>query len=228
MSGYTVTSASQPNGLKNSNPGVSGEERAREVIRCRTCNLVQFRTASDLCRRCDQPLTAPPQPEVPPAPQPTEQVIVKRPVVSSFVGAEGGSSREFALGERLKQLRESRRMTQGQIAAKARVPRTYISRIEHFHLLPGPAVTQRLADALQVSILELIPNSGTANAEPVEDPFWNSLVGYFRELRLDQQVAIRARVLTMIRQNSINRITPIENSSAAAPRATVSYSQAAL
>src|SRR5262249_43941391 len=33
----------------------------REVIRCRHCFLVQFRTVSELCRRCDTPLPPPPR-----------------------------------------------------------------------------------------------------------------------------------------------------------------------
>src|SRR5256885_16528981 len=114
MSGYTVGSITNDPGsaLQASNPGISGEERPREVVRCRSCSLVQYRTVSDHCRRCDQLLTAPPQPEAPPAPQPSEQMIVKRPVIaSSLSSADSGNSREFALGERLKELREARRMT---------------------------------------------------------------------------------------------------------------------
>ena len=34
----------------------AGEIAPREVVRCQECQLVQFRTASDLCRRCAQPL----------------------------------------------------------------------------------------------------------------------------------------------------------------------------
>ncbi|SRR5579885_569612 len=200
--------------------------QAREVVRCRSCNLVQFRTVSDLCRRCDQPLTAPPPPEVPAEPLAGETSAAQRPAASPASDSTAGESRSFALGERLKQLREARGMTQGQIAAKAKVPRTYISRIEHFHLLPGPAVTQRLADALQVGILELIPNSGLAEARAAadEDPFWKTFVEYFNGLRPDQQLAVRTRVRTMLRQNSITSIAPMGERSEIAPRATVSYS----
>ncbi len=29
---------------------------SRDVVRCEGCSLVQYRTVSDLCRRCDKPL----------------------------------------------------------------------------------------------------------------------------------------------------------------------------
>src|ERR1017187_8984986 len=51
--------------LQNSPPGgVITAACTREVVRCNGCFLVQFRTSSDLCRRCANPLLPQPPPNL--------------------------------------------------------------------------------------------------------------------------------------------------------------------
>ena len=89
----------------------------REVIRCKTCGLVQYGTRMENCRRCLRLL--PPKmmeflilpAEPPELPRDDRQVFEKWP------------NRETVekIGQRIRQLRESCGMTQSQLQARSRV-----------------------------------------------------------------------------------------------------------
>ena len=179
---------------------------SREVVRCCHCHLVQFRTVSNFCRRCAQVL---PHAHNDLAPGDREPLTPKAGPVISGKNAPTSSklSQDFAIGPRLKELRQARNLTQAQIARKARVPRTYVSRIEHCHLVPGLLVVRRLADALEVGVLELfsdqlcrIENLAVSNAE-----YWNSFVMYFRQLRPVQQRTVLREIRAMLRQRLLQQ-----------------------
>ena len=84
------------------------------------------------------------------------------------------------------------------MAGRACVPRTYISRIENARLLPGPTMLHRLAGALEVPILDLLPENGNGNGNGSsgsgEDPFWKTLSGYFRQLQPEQMAIVVSHV----------------------------------
>jgi transcriptional regulator with XRE-family HTH domain len=193
--------------IVRSSSGVASAPAAREVLRCNQCHLVQFRTLSDLCRRCGYAL---------PRPQAELEALAEQAdaeaqasLCAGGAGAQiaadlpGKAIQELSLGARLRAIRESRNLTQAQLAKKARVPRTYVSRIEHAHLLPGLGVAQRLADALCVGLLDLVPNRG-GGSSPAHDGYWNSLVRYYRGLGEDQRYAVLSKVRAMLGQRQIS------------------------
>jgi transcriptional regulator with XRE-family HTH domain len=57
-------------------------------------------------------------------------------------------------GERLKELRKERGLSQGDIEQKTRLLRCYISRVEHGHTVPTLAVMERFARALGIEMWE--------------------------------------------------------------------------
>lgn len=207
MSEYAVDfSANNSKGrLRNSHrSAVIANTLSREVVRCHRCLLVQFRTISDLCRRCAGPLPPRPQPDWGPAEGASNaETLTTGPVSFSAksnvprqdLRFRGKITRELDLGRKLRELRKLKKWTQDQVAAKAGVPRTYVSRVEHSRLLPGPAVVHRFADALAVEIATLLPINSSANdgAISIEDPFWNSFVWYFRRLQAKQKSVVLAR-----------------------------------
>ena len=96
----------------------------------------------------------------------------------------GKTTRELTIGRKLRELREQRHLTQQDMACRAGVPRTYISRIENARLLPGPLMLGRIATALDVAILELLPPNRNGNGHPdapavEEGPFWEELMANF-------------------------------------------------
>jgi len=219
MASYPIGSAtaSVDRPLQNSNLGDSLTATCqREVMRCRRCQLVQFRTISGLCRRCAEPLAPRPQPTVSPSSSPSAAAnrdsIAAAPAASSPAKnlrrhdpeLRNKITRELALGQTIRALRESKNLTQQQVATKAGVPRTYVSRVEHSHLLPGTAMIHRLANALAVGVMDLFCNRschGNTNNDDLAVPegaFWNSFARYFGQLQEEQQATVVYRVRGML------------------------------
>jgi transcriptional regulator with XRE-family HTH domain len=210
-SGYLSSSFKNEirSGIDSSNPGMPSALAAREVLRCNECHLVQFRTHSDLCRRCAHALPRP-QAELEAAAEQAEAQS-RASHCGDGAGTEidsampGQALQELSLGGRLRAIRESRSLTQAQLAKKARVPRTYVSRIEHAHLLPGLGVAQRLADALEVGLLDLVPShGGGGSSRSAHDGYWNSLVRYYRGLGEEQRYEVLSKVRAMLGQRRIS------------------------
>lgn len=64
---------------------------------------------------------------------------------------------------RLKELRVERGMTQAELADKAGVTTTYVSKLENAGAAPGIDLVQKLADALGAGITGLIPDESPGN-----------------------------------------------------------------
>ncbi len=157
---------------------------AREVIRCDNCSLVQFRTSNSLCRRCHKPLEID-EPEplapqlVPPAAQASEE-------------PEG-----IDVARAVRAVRQGRNLSQRQLAGRMQVPRTYISKIENAKAVPTLSSLERLANALEVDICELLRDGRSRRAREaaalMADPFLaeiaplvNQLDGFQRAMFLNQ------------------------------------------
>jgi len=160
----------------------------REVIRCKVCGLVQYRTRAGNCRRCVRLL--PPKVEFlipPPAPQDLpgddRQLFEKWP------------NRETVenIGQRIRQLRESRAMTQSQLQARSRVSRSYLSRIESGQMTPSLGTLEKISEALGVGLNRFfVPES---NGETLfEDPFIQGLRPFLRQLDWEQWQSILKRL----------------------------------
>jgi transcriptional regulator with XRE-family HTH domain len=135
----------------------------REVVRCEHCTLVQYRTTNSLCRRChkpldiEEPVVLGPQP-VPPLP----------PVQAT---AEAG----LQVAGQVRDIRRARHLSQRQLAGRMQVPRTYISKIENGKAIPTLGSLERLAEALEVDVCQLVRDSRSRRDEEVAvllaDPF---------------------------------------------------------
>ena len=144
----------------------------REVLRCESCKLVQFRTSSDSCRRCKKSLL-PEQPKV-------EAAIALVPEPAPR--AEGG----LQVATAVRDLRHVRNLSQRQLAARMGVPRTYISKIENGKAMPTLSSLDRLARALQVDISALLRDAPTRHQDEtavlMTDPFLAEIAAYTSQL----------------------------------------------
>jgi transcriptional regulator with XRE-family HTH domain len=59
------------------------------------------------------------------------------------------------IGERLKQIREQKNLSQGDIERKTRLLRCYISRVENGHTVPAIETLEKLARAMEVPMYQL-------------------------------------------------------------------------
>jgi transcriptional regulator with XRE-family HTH domain len=163
---------------------------SREVVRCDRCQLVQFRTTNNLCRRCrtcldPEEVVAPPPiaiPSAPPAPRPPHMQV--------------------ALAIRM--LRQRGGLSQRQLAARMNVPRTYVSKIENEKATPTLSSLERLARALEVQVPDLLKGGVRSKEDEIRDlmaddfiaeivPFvsrlngmqWANILGEVRNLTLN-------------------------------------------
>lgn len=144
----------------------------REVIRCDSCKLVQFRSASTTCRRCKTCLEV----ELPePAPAPL-----------TLVPAPAAADGSLQVATAVRDLRHVRNLSQRQLAARMNVPRTYISKIENGKAMPTLSSLSRLANALQVDISVLLRDSSNRHKDEtavlMTDPFLAEIAQYAAQL----------------------------------------------
>src|SRR5580693_2388606 len=162
-------------------------EMDREVIRCKTCGLVQYRTRTGNCRRCVRALPQrleflipPPAPQEEAAAEPTSQKFVNQETVEN-------------IGQRIRQLRESRSMTQSQLQSRSKVSRSYLSRIESGQMTPSLGTLEKISEALNVGLNRFfIPESD--GEALLEDPFIQGLRPFLRQLDWEQWQSILKRL----------------------------------
>jgi len=70
------------------------------------------------------------------------------------------------IGERLKALRVAKKFSQGDIEKRSGLHRSYLSRVENGHSIPGLETLQRWAQALEVEVYQLFFEGG-GKPEPV-------------------------------------------------------------
>lgn len=160
----------------------------RDVVRCRTCGLVQYRTRTGNCRRCLRLL--PPKVEffVPPPP-PQELPGDDRQLFERWPNRETVEN----IGQRIRQLRESRGMTQSQLQARSRVSRSYLSRIESGQMTPSLGTLEKISEALGVGMNRFFVPESDGEAL-MEDPFIQGLRPFLRQLDFEQWQSILKRL----------------------------------
>ena len=82
------------------------------------------------------------------------------------------------IGNRLKELRESKTLSQGDIEKRTGLLRCYISRVENGHTVPAIETLEKMARALEVPMYRLF-HDGEVGAsirklEPAKDDEWGS------------------------------------------------------
>jgi transcriptional regulator with XRE-family HTH domain/ribosomal protein L37E len=162
-------------------------EMDREVIRCKTCGLVQYRTRTGNCRRCVRALPQRLEFLIPPAPP--EEVQGEEAVTDKFANQKTVEN----IGQRIRQLRESRSMTQSQLQSRSKVSRSYLSRIESGQMTPSLGTLEKISEALNVGLNRFfIPESD--GEALLEDPFIQGLRPFLQQLDWEQWQSILKRL----------------------------------
>ena len=162
-------------------------ELDREVIRCKTCGLVQYRTRTGNCRRCVRALPQRLEFLIPPPAPPEEEAA--EPTSERFANKQTVEN----IGQRIRQLRESRAMTQSQLQSSSKVSRSYLSRIESGQMTPSLGTLEKISEALNVGLNRFfIPESD--GEALLEDPFIQGLRPFLRQLDWEQWQSILKRL----------------------------------
>jgi len=70
----------------------------------------------------------------------------------------------MVIGDRLRELREAKMLSQGDIEKRTGLLRCYISRVEHNHTVPVVSTLEELARALEVPMYQLF-HTGEASSD---------------------------------------------------------------
>ncbi|MBA3912493.1 MAG: helix-turn-helix domain-containing protein [Acidobacteriales bacterium] len=162
---------------------------SREVVRCDRCYLVQFRTVSNLCRRCHESLDED-EPEVTQA-LPEPQAMPEPSTGPGYLN----------LAASIRALRLRGGLSQRQLATRMSVPRTYVSKIENEKATPTLSSLERLARALEVTVPDLLGASERSDRDSVHDlvndEFITELLPFVSQLNTMQMSSILAQVRDM-------------------------------
>ncbi|HUX44635.1 MAG TPA: helix-turn-helix transcriptional regulator [Terracidiphilus sp.] len=143
-------------------------------MRCEFCSLVQYRTSNSLCRKCRRPLDI--EEPAPLAPQ----------LVTAQPAAAASTEAGLQVAGQVREIRRARHLSQRQLASRMQVPRTYISKIENGKAIPTLGSLERLANALEVEMCQLVRDSRSRREEEVAailaDPFLAELASMLPEL----------------------------------------------
>src|ERR1700682_145563 len=162
-------------------------EMDREVIRCKTCGLVKYRTRTGNCRRCVRALPQRLEFLIPPSAPQEEAAAEVAP--ERFVNRETVEN----IGQRIRQLRESRSMTQSQLQSRSKVSRSYLSRIESGQMTPSLGTLEKISEALNVGLNRFfIPESD--GEALLEDPFIQGMRPFLRQLDWEEWQSILKRL----------------------------------
>ena len=163
---------------------------SREVVRCDHCLLVQFRTSNNNCRRCHASLDEEPEPE---------PIVVAPPVMMPIPGMGRG---HLNLATSIRSLRLRSGLSQRQLAGRMAVPRTYVSKIENEKATPTLSSLSRLADALMVSVPDLLnactPSREGEISELLSDPFIAEMATFTKQLDAMQRTSVLAQIRDMV------------------------------
>ena len=161
----------------------------REVVRCDQCHLVQFRTVNNLCRKCRTSLD-----EDEPEP------ILAQPM--PLMEAVSATRSEVQVAQAIRSLRQGHGLSQRQLALRMGVPRTYVSKIENEKATPTLSSLSRLADALEVSVPDLLRACGPSRQDEINelmsDPFVAEMHEFTAQLDAMQRMSVLAQIRDMV------------------------------
>ena len=96
------------------------------------------------------------------------------------------------IGRTVQRLREARGLSQERLGKLVGLRRTYLSRVENGHVMPGPGTVVPIARALGVDLRELLlpqPERGS-NGAVLREPTCARLVTMFSELQPQEMTGI--------------------------------------
>jgi transcriptional regulator with XRE-family HTH domain len=95
----------------------------------------------------------------------------------------------MVIGERLRELRESKKLSQGEIEKRTGCLRCYTSRVENGHTVPSVETLKKYARALEVPMYKLFiegnetPRKPKVSLTESAEPTWGAKENERRELR---------------------------------------------
>jgi transcriptional regulator with XRE-family HTH domain len=119
-----------------------------------------------------------------------------------LAAVEESSRSELQVAKAIRSLRLRTGLSQRQLALRMGVPRTYVSKIENEKATPTLSSLARLAQALEVTVPDLLHECGPSRDEEIQelltDPFISELVEFTSQLNTMQLSSVLAQVRDMV------------------------------
>jgi transcriptional regulator with XRE-family HTH domain len=119
-----------------------------------------------------------------------------------MVQAEESSRSDIQVAKAIRSLRQRSGLSQRQLALRMGVPRTYVSKIENEKATPTLSSLARLANALEVTVPDLLHECGPSREDEITelltDPFVSELVEFTSKLNTMQLSSVLAQVRDMV------------------------------
>lgn len=182
----------------------------RKVIRCKSCGLVQFRTRSEICRRCQRRL--PPRAKF--LILPPRAAEGSRDEIEIFTKQTNLEAVE-KIGRRIQQLRKAKGMTQKQLQNCSYISRSYLARIESGLVTPSLGTVEKISVALDVGLNRFFLSDLCDTL--LEDKFIQGLRPFLHQLDWEQWQSILKRLAAISNHvsNGSQQMHPLERSQAA-------------
>ncbi len=105
------------------------------------------------------------------------------------------------LGESIRQIRQAKGLSQGEMQKRTGILRSYLSRVENGHTVPSFATLQRLATAMEVALADFFPHDDSAPAgqSGAASDYLHELKTYIPQLSAAQRVEVLEMVKNMAR-----------------------------
>ena len=101
------------------------------------------------------------------------------PVAVPNAAAQSSTEAGLQVAAQVRDIRRARHLSQRQLAGRMQVPRTYISKIENGKAIPTLGSLERLAEALEIEVSQLVRDRRSCRDEEVAaifaDPFLSEI-----------------------------------------------------
>jgi transcriptional regulator with XRE-family HTH domain len=121
----------------------------------------------------------------------------------------------MVIGERLRDLREEKNMSQGEIEKRTGLLRCYISRVENGHTVPSVDTLEKLARALEIPTYRLFTDDGHVKKPNIPSPPAPAMA-----VNAKQERELRSFAKLLSRMNDKNRRLLLHMASKMANRAS--------
>ena len=106
------------------------------------------------------------------------------------------------MAQAIRSLRQGHGLSQRQLAMRMGVPRTYVSKIENEKATPTLSSLSRLANALEVSVPDLLRACGPSQQNEIDellsDPFIVEMREFTAQLDAMQRMSVLAQIRDMV------------------------------
>lgn len=112
------------------------------------------------------------------------------------------------LAENMRRIRKIRRLTQEELAYKTGLHPYFIGLIERMQRTPSLESLEKIADALKVTVPEILSESAAAGSKDLRMALMAEIAGTLEPLKKEKEAAVLS-ALRLIVKNYDKKITPV-------------------